>query len=223
MEQIKSIIKKYIEDNIKVSSRPSENLESLTKITNYFSDLLRSTQDTITYELIDEILLENDVVNALLASIMKKYLPYIEENSLEKLFTDEITCQVVEIYCDKNNIDINKLDLSESTSQSVESYVGESQTMFFNEIRQYRLLTPEETRDLIIKAQNGNMTARDDLINHNIRLIISIAKKFNLQTNQITIGDLIQEGVFGLSKAIEKFDINKGYMFSTDLKTLFII
>lgn len=215
MEQIKSIIKKYIKDNIKVSSRPSENLKSLTKITNYFSDLLRSTQDNITYELIDEILLENDVVNTLLTSIMNKYLPYIEENSLEELFTDEIICQVVEIYCDKNNIDVNKLDLSESTSQSVKSYVGESQTMFFNEIRQYRLLTPEETRDLIIKAQNGNMTARDDLINHNIRLIISVAKKFNLQTNQITIGDLIQEGVFGLSKAIEKFDINKGYMFST--------
>lgn len=215
MEQIKSIIKKYIKDNIKVSSRPSENLKSLTKITNYFSDLLRSTQDNITYELIDEILLENDVVNTLLKSIMNKYLPYIEENSLEELFTDEIICQVVEIYCDKNNIDVNKLDLSESTSQSVKSYVGESQTMFFNEIRQYRLLTSEETRDLIIKAQNGNMTARDDLINHNIRLIISVAKKFNLQTNQITIGDLIQEGVFGLSKAIEKFDINKGYMFST--------
>ena len=215
MEQIKSIIKKYIKDNIKVSSRPSENLKSLTEITNYFSDLLRSTQDNITYELIDEILLENDVVNTLLTSIMNKYLPYIEENSLEELFTDEIICQVVEIYCDKNNIDVNKLDLSESTSQSVKSYVGESQTMFFNEIRQYRLLTPEETRDLIIKAQNGNMTARDDLINHNIRLIISVAKKFNLQTNQITIGDLIQEGVFGLSKAIEKFDINKGYMFST--------
>ena len=215
MEQIKSIIKKYIKDNIKVSSRPSENLKSLTEITNYFSDLLRSTQDNITYELIDEILLENDVVNTLLTSIMNKYLPYIEENSLEELFTDEITCQVVEIYCDKNNIDINKLDLSESTFQSVEDYVGESQTMFFNEIRQYRLLTPEETRDLIIKAQNGNMTARDDLINHNIRLIIYIAKKFNLPNNQITISDLIQEGVFGLSKAIEKFDINKGYMFST--------
>ena len=215
MEQIKSIIKKYIKDNIKVSSRPSENLKSLTEITNYFSDLLRSTQDNITYELIDEILLENDVVNTLLTSIMSKYLPYIEENSLEELFTDEITCQVVEIYCDKNNIDINKLDLSESTFQSVEGYVGESQTMFFNEIRQYRLLTPEETRDLIIKAQNGNMTARDDLINHNIRLIIYIAKKFNLPNNQITISDLIQEGVFGLSKAIEKFDINKGYMFST--------
>lgn len=215
MEQIKSIIKKYIKDNIKVSSRPSENLKSLTEITNYFSDLLRSTQNNITYELIDEILLENDVVNTLLTSIMNKYLPYIEENSLEELFTDEITCQVVEIYCDKNNIDINKLDLSESTFQSVEGYVGESQTMFFNEIRQYRLLTPEETRDLIIKAQNGNMTARDDLINHNIRLIIYIAKKFDLPNNQITISDLIQEGVFGLSKAIEKFDINKGYMFST--------
>lgn len=215
MEQIKSIIKKYIKDNIKVSSRPSENLKSLTEITNYFSDLLRSTQDNITYELIDEILLENDVVNTLLTSIMNKYLPYIEENSLEELFTDEITCQVVEIYCDKNKIDINKLDLSESTFQSVEGYVGESQTMFFNEIRQYRLLTPEETRDLIIKAQNGNMTARDDLINHNIRLIISIAKKFKLQNNQITTNDLIQEGVFGLSKAIEKFDVNKGYMFST--------
>ena len=225
MEQIKSIIKKYIEDNIKVSSRPSENLKSLTKITNYFSDLLRSTQDNITYELIDEILLENDVVNALLASIMNKYLPYIEENSLEELFADEITCQVVEIYCDKNNIDINKLDLSESTSQSVEGYVGESQsvegyvgesqTMFFNEIRQYRLLTPEETRDLIIKAQNGNMTARDDLINHNIRLVISIAKKFKLQNNKITTNDLIQEGVFGLNKAIEKFDVSRGYKFST--------
>lgn len=71
MEQIKSIIENYIKDNIKVSSRPSENLKSLTEITNYFSDLLRSTQDNITYELIDEIILENDVVNALLASIMK--------------------------------------------------------------------------------------------------------------------------------------------------------
>ena len=235
MEQIKSIIKKYVEENIKVSPRPSENLKSLTKITIYFSDLLRSTQENITYELIDDILLSNKIVNALIASIMDKYLPFIEENSLEELFTDEITCQVVEIYCVKNNIDINKLDLSDSTSQNVEGYVGDSQTvenyvgdsqtienyvgnsqtMFFNEIRQYRLLTPEETRNLIIKAQNGNMTARDDLINHNIRLIISIAKKFELQTNQITIGDLIQEGVFGLSKAIEKFDVSRGYMFST--------
>ena len=82
-------------------------------------------------------------------------------------------------------------------------------------LRQMLIQEQKYLEELIIKAQNGNMTARDDLINHNIRLIISVAKKFNLQTNQITIGDLIQEGVFGLSKAIEKFDINKGYMFST--------
>lgn len=215
MEQIKSIIKEYIEENIKVSPRPSENLKSLTKITIYFSDLLRNTQENISFELIDDILLSNEIVNALIASIMDKYLPFIEENSLEELFTDEITCQVVEIYCAKNNIDINKLDLSDSTSQNVEGYVGDSQTMFFNEIRQYRLLTPDENKALIIKAQHGDMDARDNLIKHNIRLVISIAKKFKLQTNQITIGDLIQEGVFGLSKAIEKFDVSRGYMFST--------
>lgn len=215
MEQIKSIIKEYIENNIKVSPRASENLKSLTKITNYFFNLLKNVQDNISFELIDDILLSNEVVNALIASIMNKYLPFIEENSLEELFTDEITCQVVEIYCDKHNIDINKLDLSESSAQTVEDYVGDSQTMFFNEIRQYRLLTPEETKKLIIKAQKGDTTARDDLINHNIRLIISIAKKFRLDGNQITTNDLIQEGVFGLSRAIEKFDVNKGYMFST--------
>ena len=214
-DQIKKEIKKYIDDNIKVSEKPHENIRLLSKITNYFFKLLKNVQDNISYELIDEVLLSNEVVNQLISSIVTKYLDYIQENSLEELLPDEITSQVVEIYCDKNDIDVNQLEVEEDTTQSLEDFVGDSQTMFLNETRRHRLLTQSETRSLIIKAHNGDIKSRDLLIEHNIRLIISIAKKFKIHGNNITMNDLIDEGVFGLIRAIEKFDIDKGYQFST--------
>lgn len=215
MEEKKQLIKAYIEEKIRISDKPNENIKSLLRISNYFFKLCDNNEDNVTYEKIDELLLSNEVVNDLIKSILNKYLGFIQESSLESLVPDEITCEIIEVFCDKKDIDINKLELDDNKITINEDYVGPSQSMFLNEIRKYRLLTPAETRSLIIKSQNGDQESTDILIKHNLRLVISIAKKYRLISSTITMNDLTQEGVFGLIRAIEKFDVSKGYRFST--------
>lgn len=87
---------------------------------------------------------------------------------------------------------------------------------YFKNIREntdQTLLTREQEKDLIIKAQNGDEYARNKLIESNIRLVISIAKAYT-KTN-IPFEDLIQEGTMGIFRAIEKFDVRSGNKFST--------
>lgn len=80
-------------------------------------------------------------------------------------------------------------------------------------IGQYPLLTAEEEVYLAEQIKLGSKEARDKLINSNLRLVVSIAKKYN--TTIMTMDDRIQEGNLGLAKAVEKFDPTKGYKFST--------
>lgn len=75
------------------------------------------------------------------------------------------------------------------------------------------VLTPQQERDLISKAQAGDLRARELLIKHNLRLVIKIAKKFH--GKGLTIGDCVQEGILGLDHALDKFDQSKGFKFST--------
>ena len=76
------------------------------------------------------------------------------------------------------------------------------------------LLTQEETNELILKAQAGDSFARDTLVLKNEGLVSSVAKRYNV-SNLLDFQDLQQEGYFGLIKAIEKFQPNKGFKFST--------
>jgi RNA polymerase primary sigma factor len=85
--------------------------------------------------------------------------------------------------------------------------------LFLNEIGRHRLLTPSEEIDLAKKIERGDLAAKDRMINANLRLVVSIAKKY--QGSELTLLDLIQEGILGLIRAVEKFDWRKGYRFST--------
>jgi RNA polymerase primary sigma factor len=85
--------------------------------------------------------------------------------------------------------------------------------LFLNEIGRHRLLTPSEEIDLAKKIERGDLAAKDRMINANLRLVVSIAKKY--QGSDLTLLDLIQEGILGLIRAVEKFDWRKGYRFST--------
>ena len=85
--------------------------------------------------------------------------------------------------------------------------------LFLNEIRRYPLLTAPEEVELSKRIEQGDLGAKERMINSNLRLVVSIAKKY--QGQELSLLDLIQEGIFGLIRASEKFDWRKGYKFST--------
>jgi RNA polymerase primary sigma factor len=85
--------------------------------------------------------------------------------------------------------------------------------LFFNEAGRYPLLTAAEEVELAKRVERGDKEAKDRMINSNLRLVISIAKRY--QGHDLPLLDLIQEGIIGLIRAVEKFDWRKGFKFST--------
>src|SRR6059058_667516 len=85
--------------------------------------------------------------------------------------------------------------------------------LFLNEAGRYKLLTAAEEVELAKRIERGDREAKDLMINSNLRLVVSIAKKY--QGHGISLLDLIQEGIIGLIRAVEKFDWRRGYKFST--------
>jgi RNA polymerase primary sigma factor len=85
--------------------------------------------------------------------------------------------------------------------------------LFLNEAGRYPLLTASDEVELAKQIERGDKRAKDLMINSNLRLVVSIAKKY--QGHGLTLLDLIQEGIIGLIRAVEKFDYRKGFKFST--------
>jgi RNA polymerase primary sigma factor len=91
--------------------------------------------------------------------------------------------------------------------------VTDSVTLFMNEIGKHDLLTAAGEVELAKKIERGDRRAKERMINSNLRLVVSIAKRY--RGHGVSFGDLIQEGVIGLNRAAEKFDWRKGFKFST--------
>jgi RNA polymerase primary sigma factor len=85
--------------------------------------------------------------------------------------------------------------------------------LFLNEVGRYPLLTAEEEVELAKRIERGDQEAKDRMINSNLRLVVSIAKRY--QGHDLALLDLIQEGIIGLIRAVEKFDWRRGFKFST--------
>jgi RNA polymerase primary sigma factor len=85
--------------------------------------------------------------------------------------------------------------------------------LFLNEVSRHQLLTADEEVALAKRIERGDREAKERMINSNLRLVVSLAKKY--QASQLSLLDLIQEGILGLIRATEKFDWRRGYKFST--------
>jgi len=92
---------------------------------------------------------------------------------------------------------------------------SDSVQMYLKEIGQYPLLSSEEEMELAKRIEKKDEAARQKLAVSNLRLVVSIAKKYVGRSANLTLLDLIQEGNIGLFKAVEKFDYKKGFKFST--------
>jgi len=113
----------------------------------------------------------------------------------------------------------DKFEIGEKELKEVgkidELYLPDAVQMYLKEIGKTPLLTAEEERELAKKAEKGDEWARQQLIRANLRLVVSIAKRYAHRSPNLNILDLIQEGNIGLSKAVDKFDYRKGFKFST--------
>ena len=102
---------------------------------------------------------------------------------------------------------------SETALNATPDVATDSLQLFFNEASRYQLLTPDEEIELAKRIERGDLAAKERMINSNLRLVISVARKY--QGQGLPLGDLIQEGMLGLIRAVEKFDWRKGFRFST--------
>src|SRR5207248_11454900 len=100
----------------------------------------------------------------------------------------------------------------EARHHEVEDVTTDSLQLFFNAARKYPLLTAAEEVELAQRIEKGDVEAKDRMINSNLRLVVSVARKY--QGHALTLGALVQEGMLGLIRATEKVDWRRGLKFS---------
>ena len=183
-----------------------ENKDELNKmldeLSNTSSELLTS-EDIREYALdkLDELLDNNKTDLVQIKKTIKSGIKKIEKEMEKEEVVD-------------GEEEVSQEEVDNSYDDAVSSYRNdEAVRVYLNNIGSKRLLSSEEEKELARRYRDGDMEARNTLVEHNLRLVVSIAKKY------VGLGmpllDLIEEGNIGLMKAIEKFDPNKGYKLST--------
>ena len=146
------------------------------------------------------------------------YFPKIEDNVglLDEIY-DRLEKAGIKVIETSALIDFSKDDDSRNMDDSMafEGDVPDAVQMYLKEIGKTPLLSKDEERDLAKRAEKGDEEARQRLMKANLRLVVSIAKRYVNRTPHLSILDLIQEGNIGLSRAVEKFDYRRGFKFST--------
>lgn len=146
------------------------------------------------------------------AEQMEKIFEYLESQNIDVLRISgdtEDTDDVEILLTDEDEVDMEKIDLSVPDGISIEDPVR----MYLKEIGKVPLLSAEEEIDLAKRMAEGDEDAKKRLAEANLRLVVSIAKRY--VGRGMLFLDLIQEGNLGLIKAVEKFDYQKGFKFST--------
>jgi RNA polymerase primary sigma factor len=133
----------------------------------------------------------------------------LPDAALEDLL-DEIESRGIELTDDCGREVAEQVSYANDTLAAVTT---DALQLFMREVNRFDLLTAAQEVDLAKRIERGDSQAKALMINANLRLVISIARRY--QGNQLTLLDLIQEGILGLIRATEKFDWRRGYKFST--------
>jgi len=135
--------------------------------------------------------------------------------AVAELDEDEITALRLEL--EERNVEIHEADADAAVRPgSVDTdvvWLGDTLGLFLDRASRYPLLTASEEVALAKRIERGDRAAKERMINSNLRLVVSIAKKYRREGMPFL--DLIQEGTIGLNRAVEKFDWRRGFKFST--------
>ena len=171
----------------------------------FLSQLVRKNEDAIHFEEINDFFKPTQINEDMYDSVMK----FLEKNNIDVIVNEEVTEDDFDEDVEDEDVDLEKIDLSIPENIQMDDPVR----MYLKEIGKIKLLTSEEEVELAKRIEQGDEEAKQELANANLRLVVSIAKRYVGRGMQFL--DLIQEGNLGLIKAVEKFDYHKGYKFST--------
>lgn len=190
MEKIKGLV---------ALAKKKKNMLEYQEISDYFTDMpLDAEQMEKVFDY-----LEKSGIDVLRLSDMSEDIDIAADDKLLLLDDDDIDLS------EEEEIDMENIDLSVPEGVSIEDPVR----MYLKEIGKVPLLSAEEEISLAQRMENGDEDAKKRLAEANLRLVVSIAKRY--VGRGMLFLDLIQEGNLGLIKAVEKFDYRKGYKFST--------
>lgn len=151
-----------------------------------------------------------------------KFFPNVEKDisELERLYDrlEEANIKVEESreFIEEAVLEPTKEEINRSLNIEADDTISsDSVQMYLREIGKTPLLTRDEEKELAKKNEKGDIEARNKLIQANLRLVVSIAKRYVGRSPNLTLLDLIQEGNIGLTRAVDKFDYRRGFKFST--------
>ena len=180
--------------------------------------ILKSKKSGHNDELLDELIERGRSKGFVTSWEILDYFPKVEkdlsflEEIYDKLEQASIKILEADSLIQMPSEEISKKELEQATI--IEGEVPDNIQMYLREIGRTPLLNSQEEKDLAKRSEAGEPAAKEKLIKANLRLVVSIAKRY-INRGPLSISDLIQEGNMGLFRAVEKFDYRKGFKFST--------
>ena len=198
----------YINKNIDKTNSYNDALLSLNKIVNYLKEknYINNIDNNIN-------LINNSIqLSEILKIIVDNNIKLFQKNGLEKYFKDNVSIQLIESYCIIEGIYLNDY-IKESEEINYDNIMDDPVGIYLKEISTFKRLTAEEEKMLGYRILEGDEKAKKLMAERNLKLVVAISKHFSHNRNDFL--DIIQDGNIGLMRAVELFDVTKGYKFST--------
>ncbi len=199
------IINTFISNKFIDNNTYDDSCKNINLLSNYLNKFNLTIDPDVKVTLFN-----NDKLYGAIDNIFSKNRRSIVNGKGEIIFQNELLNSLIEIYCEKNDI---KIEDNSNFDESLMTFSDDSLTTYLKDLKNVPLLDKEQEEELLIKIKNGDVNARKYFISCNLRLVISVAKKF--YDKGLDLSDLVQEGNIGLMKAVDRFDLSRGNRFST--------
>lgn len=204
------VINNYINKYFKKTTTYEDSVKSIKKLDSFF----KLFHYLPNLDILLEIVRENQIFFEAIQLIVDRHKNQIISGDIEKVFDNNTIILIIESYCMLNNIEIKEsgdLDSKDYNDSNLE--ITDNVKAYLLDMGKRKLLSAEEERELAIRIKQGDRKAREQFIESNLRLVVSVARKY--MGRGLAFLDLIQEGNIGLMTAVDKYDVERGCKFST--------